>query len=143
MRANYEVPKEAKEVIIKELYTYYKNVEMLQRIQERRQSLLDSTPQHDVTGISSKYKISNPTETKALKLADELSTRAYIRATERIDYINNAMQRLNEDEQDLCNKIFHYKYSRQRLETEGISKDVYYNTRNKIIYLVAIEFGEI
>ena len=143
MRANYEVPKETEELIIKELYTYWKNIEMLQRIQERRQSLIDSTPQHDVTGISSKYKISNPTETKALKLADELSTRAYIRATERIDYINNAMSRLNEEERKIVEKIFRYRYSRQRLEMESITKDVYYNARNKIIYLVAIEFGEI
>ena len=52
MRANYEVPKEVREIIIKELYTYWKNIEKLEQLKEQRQNLIDSSAKHDITGIS-------------------------------------------------------------------------------------------
>lgn len=144
MRANYEVPKEVREIIIKELYTYWKNIEKLEQLKEQRQNLIDSSAKHDITGISSKYKISNPTESKAIKLAEEMSTRAYIRASERIDYIKKAMELLSQDEQEVVEYIFKERCSQKRAEiVHYISKDSYYNIKNKIIYLTAIEFGEI
>lgn len=144
MRANYEVPKEVREIIIKELYTYWKNIEKLEQLKEQRQNLIDSSAKHDITGISSKYKINNPTESKAIKLAEEMSTRAYIRASERIDYIKKAMELLSQDEQEVVEYIFKERCSQKRAEiVHYISKDSYYNTKNKIIYLTAIEFGEI
>ena len=48
------------------------------------------------------------------------------------------------DEQEVVEYIFKDRCSQKRAEImHYISKDSYYNTKNKIIYLTAIEFGEI
>lgn len=106
--------------------------------------IIESSPIHDESGISAKYRISKPTESKALKIAEAMSTRAYLIAKRRIDYINNAMKRLNEDDTKVVEYIFRDGYSQIRAEVDkGISYDTYYNVFNKIIFYTAKEFGEI
>ena len=39
--------------------------------------------------------------------------------------------------------LIKYKINQLELENNNISKDTYYNTMNKVIYLTAKEFGEI
>ena len=141
MRANYKVPKRIRGKIITELYTYWENKKQLE---EMDIDIIESTPARDITGISAKYRISNPTEQKALKLASNLSTRAYIVAVRRIAYVENAMKRLNDDDKKVVELIFKCGYSQIKAEIEAnISYDTYYNVFNKIIYFTAIEFGEI
>ena len=141
MRANYKVPKRVRGKIITELYQYWENKRQLEELDT---DIIDSTPQRDETGIRSKYLISKPTENKALKLAEGLSTRAIIQATRRIHYIDNAMKRLNPADKEVVEMIFKEGYSQIRAEIDkGISYDTYYNVFNKIIYFTALEFGEI
>ena len=141
MRANYKVPKRIKGKIITELYTYWKNKKELEEID---MDIIDSTPERDITGISAKYKISNPTELKALKLANSLSTRAYIVAVRRISYVESAMKRLTKEDKEVVELIFRDGFSQPKAEIEkNISYSNYYNVFNKIIYYTAIEFGEI
>lgn len=141
MRANYKVPKRIRGKIITELYTYWENVRQLKEID---MDIIDSTPQRDITGISAKYKISNPTEQKALKLANNMSTRAYIVAVRRIAYVENAMKRLTKEDREVVELIFRDGYSQPKAEIErNITYGNYYNVFNKIIYYTAIEFGEI
>ena len=144
MRANYYVPSDVEGFIIQELYAYWKNIEYLRKYKEKRSDVIDSSPSFDVTGIKSKYQISKPTENKAIKLSEEMSTRAYIMACQRLDLIKNAFQYLNKEDLEVVEYIFRDKCSQIRAEIEhNISKDVYYNVRSKIIYLTAVEYGKI
>ena len=54
------------------------------------------------------------------------------------------MELLSQDEQEVVEYIFKDRCSQKRAEImHYISKDSYYNIKNKIIYLTAIEFGKI
>ena len=141
MRANYKVPNRVRKKIIDELYMYWTNKKELEEIDI---DIIDSSPVHDETGITAKYRISKPTESKALKVAEAMSTRAYLVAKRRLDYINNAMRRLNAEDTKVVEYIFRDGYTQIRAEIDkGISYDTYYNVFNKIIYFTAKEFGEI
>ena len=140
MRAKYEVPKHIKHKITIELYQYWENKRQLK---ELGLDIIDSTPLHDETGIKSKYQISKPTESKALKLAD-ISTRLIVEASKRIRYIDNAMRRLNDSDREVVEYIFRDGMSQVQAEVQkNITSDVYYNTKRKIIYYTALEFGDI
>lgn len=141
MRANYKVPHGVEKRMTRELYQYWKNIEELQEIDK---DIIESSPIRDETGIKSKYQISKPTESKALRIAEAMSTRAYLMARRRIGYVKEAMKRLNDNDIEVIEYIFRDGYSQIRAEIDkNISKDVYYNARSKIIYYTALEFGEI
>ena len=141
MRAKYYVPKEARGKIMRELYQYWENTKQLQELNEL--DIIESTPIFDETGIKSKYKISNPTQQKAIKLAD-LSTRAIIEASRRVSYIEEVLKRLNQDEKKVTEYIFRDKLSQIQVQMRyNYQSSFYYNTRNKVVYLTAIEYGEI
>ncbi len=140
MRANYDVPKNVKHKITIELYQYWENKRQLA---EYNLDVIDSTPEHDETGIKSKYQISKPTENKAIKLADA-STRLIMEASKRIRYIDSAMKRLNDEDKIVVEYIFRDGLSQIQAETQkNIAYDTYYNAKRKIIYYTALEFGEI
>lgn len=62
----------------------------------------------------------------------------------RLKYIENAIDRLNEEEKKVFIIIFEEKHSQKMAETyKYISADTYYNVYRKIIYFTAVEFGEI
>ena len=141
MRAKYYVPKEARGKIMRELYQYWENTKQLQELNEL--DIIESSPIFDETGIKSKYKISNPTQQKAIKLAD-LSTRAIIEASRRVSYIEEVLKRLNQDEKKVTEFIFRDKLSQIQVQMRyNYQSSFYYNTRNKVVYLTAIEYGEI
>ena len=82
---------------------------------------------------------------KNKKIIDNLekntSTRAFLLATERIYKIEKVLNNLPKEDKEAVKKIFFEKYNQIYAEMHmGISKDMYYNIKNKMIYLTAIEF---
>lgn len=68
------------------------------------------------------------------------STSSLLLAEKRLAAIDTVINKLNEEDADAAICIFFDKYSQAGAETEkGISKAAYYNTMNKVIYLVAEE----
>lgn len=137
MRVDYKVPKWTKEYIKNELYQYWDNQK---KLAETRQDIIDSSPE-PVDGQPKGNGTSNSTEQKAIKLR---TTRSIIETERRLQYIENATKRLNEDEKKIFEIIFKERHNQKMAETyKYISKDSYYNTYNKIIYLTAVEYGYI
>lgn len=69
------------------------------------------------------------------------STRTLLIATQRMQQIEKVLKKLSKEDTKMVEKIFFEKNSQIYMETQYfITKDMYYNTMNKIIYLVAIEF---
>lgn len=68
------------------------------------------------------------------------STRSLLLAEKRLAAIDTVINKLNEEDADAAICIFFDKYSQAGAEiAKGISKAAYYNTMNKVIYLVAEE----
>lgn len=67
-------------------------------------------------------------------------TRTLIIATTRLDKIDKVFERLNEEDRDAAEAIFNERYTQVGAEmAKGITKAMYYNVMNKVIYLVAQE----
>ncbi len=68
------------------------------------------------------------------------STRAIILAERRLRQIENVLEKLNQEDRDACEAIFFQQYTQVgAMLAKGITKAMYYNTMNKVIYLVARE----
>ena len=75
---------------------------------------------------------------------DPISSRTILYLQERIENIESTIERLNDFEKEVFLMIFKENYTWLYCETEkNINKNTYYNIFNKIIYLLAQEFGEI
>lgn len=69
------------------------------------------------------------------------STRTYLLAIQRINKIEKILNSLPEEEKEAVKKIFFEKHNQVYAEmNDNITKDMYYNIKNKMIYLTAIEF---
>ena len=78
---------------------------------------------------------------KLNKLDINTSTRAILIAAQKIQQIENVLNKLSKEDTKMVEKIFFEKNSQIYMETQYyVTKDMYYNTMNKIIYLVAVEF---
>ena len=65
-------------------------------------------------------------------------------ATKRVNNIERALHKLTEQEQKDVELIFFKGHSQVYAEMhDNISKDMYYNLMDKMIYLTAIEYDEI
>ncbi len=74
-------------------------------------------------------------------LDNNTSTRAYLLAIQRINKIEKVLNNLPKEDKEAVKKIFFEKHNQVYAEmNDGITKDMYYNIKNKIIYLTAIEF---
>lgn len=136
-RVNYKVPRWVKKKIENELYQYWDNKKELEEMQR---DIIDSSPEPP-DGQPRGNSVSNTTEQKAIKLR---TSRSILAVERRLKYIENAIARLNEDEQKIFEIIFKERHNQKMAETyKYISKDSYYNTYNKIIYFTAVEFGDI
>lgn len=134
MKNIYKVPKDIKRAVETELYHFEQNKKLLKELEEE---IIEETPEIQENFHSN--SISKPTEIKALKL---MSTRRIIECSRRINYINKALRRLNEEELKIFDCIFVKGYNQMQAQNkEFISKDTYYNTYRKIIFFVAQEFG--
>ena len=75
------------------------------------------------------------------KEPNEIITRTLLIATQKINQIENVLNRLSKEEQELIEIIFFKKTNQAKAETYYyISKDAYYNIMNKMLYLTALEF---
>ena len=73
-----------------------------------------------------------------------LTTRAILIATEKTKNIERALDNFNEQEKRDIEKIFFKGHSQIYAEmNDGISKDMYYHLKDKMIYLTAQEYGQI
>ena len=78
---------------------------------------------------------------KLNELDPNTSTRTILIATQKVQQIENILNKLSKEDTKMVEKIFFERCSQVYMETNYyITKDMYYNTMNKIIYLVAIEF---
>ena len=136
-RVNYKVPRWVKKKIENELYQYWDNKKELEEMQR---DIIESSPD-PADGQPRGNNTSNTTEQKAIKLR---TSRSILAVERRLKYIENAIARLNEDEQKIFEIIFKERHNQKMAETyKYISKDSYYNTYNKIIYFTAVEFGDV
>jgi hypothetical protein len=68
------------------------------------------------------------------------STRALLLTQKRLEDIETVLERLNKEDLDVVKIIFFDKYTQAGAEVaKSVSKAMYYNTMNKVIYLVAKE----
>lgn len=75
------------------------------------------------------------------KEPNEIITRTLLIATQKINKIENVINKLNCEEKELIEIIFFKKTNQTKAETfYYISKDAYYNMMNKMLYLTALEF---
>lgn len=73
---------------------------------------------------------------------NEIVTRTLLIATQKIKLIENVYNGLIKEEQELVEIIFFKKTNQARSEMYYyISKDAYYNIKNKMLYLTAKEFN--
>lgn len=83
---------------------------------------------------------------KNKKLIDTLDknnthTRTFLLAIQRINKIEKVYKNLSKEDKEAVKKIFFEKHNQVYAEmNDGITKDMYYNIKNKMIYLTAIEF---
>lgn len=137
MRVSYKVPRWVKKKIENELYQYWDNKKELTEMQ---QDIIDSSPE-PADGQPRGNFTSNTTEQKAIKLR---TSRSILAVERRLQYIENAIARLNEDEKKVFEIIFKEKHNQKMAETyRYVSGDTYYNVYRKIIYYTAVEFGDI
>lgn len=76
------------------------------------------------------------------KLLNQLkgNTRTMLLAEKRLTQIDNVLESLNKEDRDVAEIIFFEKYSQAGAETaKNVTKAMYYNCMNKVIYLVAKE----
>lgn len=82
---------------------------------------------------------------KNKKIIDTLdnttSTRTFLLANQRLNKIEKVYNNLSKDDKEAVKKIFFEKHNQAYAEThDNITKDMYYNIKNKMIYLTAKEF---
>ena len=132
----YKLDKHIKKFIMSELYNYEENKKKIENI---REDIIDESGFSD--GQPRGNKTSDTVANKAEKL---LTTRAILIATEKVNNIDRALKKFNKQEQKDIENIFFKGHSQIYAEmNDGISKDMYYNLRDKMIYLTAIEYGQI
>lgn len=140
MRKEYRVPYRKKEFIKNELYQYWDNKKEFEELEE---DIIDESPP-PADGQPKGNATGKPTENKTIKIINKTSTRRLLTIESRIRAIERAFKMLVPEEMEVVELIF--KEGKSQIYTEmnnNISKDTYYNTMNKTIWLVAVEFGEI
>lgn len=74
-------------------------------------------------------------------IENNTSTRTLLLIIQRLDKIEKVYNKLPKEDKEAVNKIFFEKHNQVYAEmNDGITKDMYYNIKNKMIYLTAIEF---
>lgn len=79
-----------------------------------------------------------------MKNTSKVTTKTLLILTKKVNCIENVYNRLNENEKELFNIIFEKGCNHLYAKTYyNITKDMYYNGMNKIIYLTAQEYEQI
>ena len=72
---------------------------------------------------------------------ENIQTRTFLLAIQRLNKIDKVINSLSNEDKEAVAKIFFEKHNQVYAEMhDGITKDMYYNIKNKMIYLTAIEF---
>lgn len=80
----------------------------------------------------------------SIQKANQVTTKALLILTKKINSIEKVYNNLNENDQELFRIIFEKGCNQLYAKTYySITKDMYYNAMNKIIYLVAQEYEQI
>ena len=109
----YKLDKHIKKYIMAELYNYEENKRKIKKI------VIDNNDKSN-------------------------TTRAILIAIEKVKNIDRALERFNEQERSDIKKIFFKGHSQIYAEVnDGISKDMYYHLKDKMIYWTAVEYGQI
>ncbi len=136
MRGNYKVPSWVKKNVVNELYHYWDNVKLLEELKEE---IIEASPSPP-DGLPKGNLRGSPTENKGMKL----NSRAILVTANKIMQIENVIKMLNDQEKEMFEIIFKDRMSHVQAYTrKGIGKHVYYDFRNNIIKLTAIEMGYI
>ena len=134
--SKYKLDKHIKKYIKSELYNYEKNKKKIEDIEKdiiEESGFNDGQPRGNAT--------SDTTAKKAERL---ITTKSLLIATKRVNNIERALNKLNEQEKKDVELIFFKGHSQVYAEMhDNISKDMYYNIMDKMIYLTAIEYDEI
>lgn len=134
--SKYQLDKHIKKYIKSELYNYEKNKKKIEDIEK---DIIDASGFND--GQPRGNATSDTTERKAEKL---ITTKSLLIATKRVNNIERALNKLTKQEQKDVELIFFKGHSQVYAEMhDNISKDMYYNLMDKMIYLTAIEYDEI
>lgn len=73
-----------------------------------------------------------------------ITTRGMLIAIEKVKNIERALDQFSDQEKEDIKKIFFKGHSQIYAEVnDGISKDMYYHLKDKMIYLTAIEYGQV
>lgn len=136
MRSDYKVPAWVKKNVTNELYHYWDNVKMLEELKEE---IIDASPAPP-DGLPRGNLRGSPTESKVMKL----NSRAILVTANKIMQIENVIKMLNDNEKEVFEVIFKDRLSYIQAYTKReISRNMYYNTKTKIILLTAFEMGYI
>jgi hypothetical protein len=77
----------------------------------------------------------------SIKESTQITTKTLLILTKKVNSIENVYNNLNENDQEIFNIIFKKGCNQLYAKTYyNITKDMYYNAMNKIIYLVAQEY---
>jgi hypothetical protein len=75
---------------------------------------------------------------------NDITTRSVLIAVNKIRSIERALYQFSDQEKEDIKKIFFKGHSQVYAEiNDGISKDMYYHLKDKMIYLTAVEYGQI
>lgn len=117
MNKNYKLKYHLRNYIKQELYDFNKNKQILKDIQK---------------------------DINSMETGQTVSSKTVLILQKKIMGIEKVYARLNEDEKALFNIIFEKGCNQLYAKTYyNITKDMYYNAMNKIIYLVAQEYEQI
>lgn len=132
----YKIDRHIKKYIKTELYNYENNKKKIKDIKE---DIIDES------SFSDGQPRGNETSDTVFKKTNKLlTTRALLIATEKVNKIEKALEKLSEEERRDVDLIFFKGHSQVHAELyDNISKDMYYNIMDKMIYLTAVEYEEI
>ena len=136
MRKKYTIPKHIRNYIIQELYDYPYNKK---KIIEMQDNIINSSNCND--GQPRGSGTSDSTCQKAEKL---ITSKSIMIVTNKIENIERALNRLGVEDRKVVEIIFFKGRNQVYAQMhDNISKDTYYDAMNKMIYLTAVEYGEI
>lgn len=136
MRKNYKLPKHIRNYIIQELYDYKLNKKKLIELQN---DIIFASNSPD--GQPRGNQTSDTTSQKAEKL---ITSKSILIVTEKINNVERALGRLSKEDRETVEIIFFKKKNQAQAEIDyGISYATYYGVRDRMIYLTAIEYGEV
>ena len=136
MRKDYKLPDWVKTNVTNELYHYWDNVKMLEELKEEIMESSSAPPDGQPRGNQN----GKPTESKVMRL----NSRAILVTANKIMQIENVIKLLNDAEKNVFKVIFYDRLNHhEAYSTKNITKDIYYQTKTKIIWLVALEMGYI